>query len=164
MSLSDYEQELVDNIDELGWFCVSVFEGEKAPSFSYTVGLTFKFGVPEFIIFGLSSETGYNILWKLYRELEAGAVGPFDGMVWPDLLNGYDCVSRTVHSSQILRDYFNSALWYRRFVTGRDDDFTACQIFWPGAQQRLLPWQEGCDQFVRDSQPALYLPKVTGLA
>ena len=40
----------------------------------------------------------------------------------------------------------------------------AYQLFWPGAEQGLFPWEKGCVQFVRDCQPSLYLPRVVGIA
>jgi len=32
----------------------------------------------------------------------------------------------------------------------------AFQVVWPGAQQGFYPWDEGCDLYVIDYQPALY--------
>lgn len=40
----------------------------------------------------------------------------------------------------------------------------AYQVFWPGAVQGLFPWESECVDEVRELQPLLYLPRVTGLA
>jgi hypothetical protein len=161
--LSDYEKRIVSNVAEHGWFCTSVGAGEDSPPFTYTVGFWETLKVPEFIIFGLSSKLSHAILWDVFRQIRDGVATPSDGVRWSGLIEGFDCLPRTVHESQMIREHFNSALWYRRHRTGDDSALRAMQLFWPDPGG-LFPWEEGSDPEVRASQPALYLPLKTGFA
>jgi hypothetical protein len=164
MALSDYEERIIANVDEHGWYCISVFGDEDGPGFSYSIGFMETLGAPEFIVFGFESKLAHRVLWEVFRQIQKGATEPFEGRRWSGLIEGYDCISRRVHSTQHVRDYFNSALWHRRHCVGSDAEFQAYQLFWPGAVQGLFPWESDCEQIVRDHQPALYLPRTVGIA
>jgi hypothetical protein len=154
--LSGYEQDIVDNVRKYGWQTVSVWgEGDK-PGFSYSVGFIETLGAPEFIVFGLPPQLSHSLLDSAFGQLKQGHE-PCDGSRWANLIADYDCVLRSVDPSNIVADFLNSALWYhRRFKT--ECPFRAVQVVWPGALDGLFPWDEECDQIVRDYQPPLYLP------
>jgi hypothetical protein len=161
MSLTDYERELIRNVAEFGWQCLSVGAGDDEPGFSYTIGLWETFGAPELIVFGLDSGLMYEMLACMVDALRRGARVD-EGARWP-LLRNHDCISRRVHPSQINRDHFNSALWYRRH-RGEAPPLEAYQLFWPGVEDGLFPWEAGCSARVRELQPRLDLPAEHGLA
>ncbi len=163
MALSDYEQRLVDKVAEVGWFCVSVHAHGDAPGFAYSVGFAETLKSPECIIFGLPSKLMHSMLWSVFDQLKAGGALQ-DGHRWSGLLQGFDCVSRPVHPTQVTRERFNSALWYWGDPAKRGKSLEAYQIFWPGAVSGAFPWEAGCDQVLRDLQPLLYLPNAVGLA
>src|SRR5690349_20915060 len=51
-----YERSVVENVEKFGWHCTSVVPAEGSPDgvpFSYTVGLHYSFGQPEFLVLGL---------------------------------------------------------------------------------------------------------------
>ncbi len=161
MTLDDTDRKLLDDIAEHGFQGLHIPEEDGLPAFTFSVGFEETLGAPEVIIFGLRRDLMHNMLWEMFHQLKAGAVLA-DGASWSDLLGGFDCVSRPVHPTWI-PEYFGTAIWHRRYRTGRDD-LTGFQLFWPGAQQGLLPWVSGCDQIVRDLQPSLYLPREICLA
>ncbi|MDO1558026.1 DUF4262 domain-containing protein [Brevundimonas sp. 2R-24] len=106
-----FDQNILDAVEEHGWFCMSVFDPEDvAPRFSYSIGFTKSLGQPEFIIFGLPADVAHGVLWNVFRALKDGR-SPEDLEPWPDLIENYDCVARRVHPSQVRREYLNSALW-----------------------------------------------------
>ena len=155
---AEYEQDILDTIEAHGWFCMGVFDPHGgAPEFAYSIGFTETLKQPEFIIFGLPGETANAILWAVFHSLKSGRV-PVDGERWPDLVEGYDCVIRRVHPTQVTREYLNSAIWYWGDPAVRGEPLTAYQIVWPDRDGRF-PWDAGCAQWVRDHQPALYIPK-----
>jgi hypothetical protein len=155
---SEYEQAILDTIEEHGWFCTAVFDPDgKAPEFAYSVGFTETLGQPEFIVFGLPTEVANAILWDVFRALKAGRV-PEDGQSWPDLVVGYDCVIRHVHPTQVTREHLNSAIWFWGDPAVRGEPLTAYQIVWPDRDGRF-PWDPGCAQWVRDDQTPLYIPR-----
>ena len=164
MALNDYEKQLVSNIQEHGWFCVSVIN-DQGPSFSYSVGFAETLNAPEFIVFGMAPKMMHAMLWELFRALKGGASIPGDGDRIPGILSGYDCVARQVHADNIVPDYFNSAIWRWGDPASRGGRLRACQLFWPDLEQARFPWEPGCEPEVRAAQPLLYLPpKPKGLA
>lgn len=163
MALSEYEERLIANIGRDGWQCTMVGAGNAGePAFAYTIGLWETHATPELIVFGLDLSLMHGMLDRTVWQLEKGAKLS-DGARWSDLIRDFDCVSRPVHRTQLVREYFNSALWYRSYRTG-DELIEAYQLFWPGKLQGLFPWEPGCDPLVRECQPQLYLPRETGLA
>src|SRR5687768_12916260 len=128
--------------------------GDGEPSFAYTVGFWETLCAPELIIFGLDFELTHQMLWTMFDKLKAGAILT-DGARWSGLIEGFDCISRPVHPSRVEIAYLNSAMWYRGYRTG-DEAVDAYQLFWPGAEQGLFPWEPGCDELVRADQPLLY--------
>jgi len=153
----EYERNILQNIDEHGWFCTSVFDPTGTrPAFSYSVGFTRTLDAPEFIVFGLDTKMMHSMLWQVFRDIKAGRK-PGDLDTWGGLLAGHDCVIRAVHPTNIIREYLSSAMWLWGDPATRGP-LTAFQIVWPGAGTKLFPWDEGCPQIVRDEQPSLYLP------
>jgi len=162
--VSDYEQRILDDVSAHGWFCLSVGAGEGEPAFTYSVGFIDSLRCAEFIVFGLSARLSHSMLWGVFEQIRDGVATATEGQRWSNLLDGYECISRAVHPSQIRREYFNSAIWYWSHTGRNRDSVQAFQLFWPGAGQRLFPWDSGCAQEVRDLQPLLYLPREVGLA
>lgn len=162
--MDDYEQRIIDDISEHGWFCVSVFDGKESPDFSYSVGFWETLESPELVVYGLPLKLMHSMLWSAFRQIQSRKLKIGDGVRWSGLIEGFDCISRPVHRSQICRDTLNSALWYRRHRKGSDHDLSAYQLFWPGKLDGLFPWESGCSDIVRESQPLLYLPRETGVA
>jgi hypothetical protein len=162
MSLNTYERTMLRTVAEHGWQCTKVFDPDgNQPDLAYSVGLWESICAPELIVFGLDIDLMHEMLWVIYRRLKSGVLLS-DGARWPGVLEGFECVSRPVHPSQLKIEYFNSALWYREYQTG-DRMLQAYQIFWPGAENGLFPWEAGAET-VRELQPLLYLPNERGLA
>lgn len=160
--LTDLEQKMVEGIAEHGWFSTHVLEEGDFPGFTYSVGFWESVGAPEFLIYGLPKGLMHSMLWELFRQLKAGR-SVEDGARVSELLEGFDCIMRPIHESHV-REHLGSALWYQRHKLGTDSGLTGWQIFWPGKEQGLFPWEPGCADIVRSWQPLLYLPDENGLA
>jgi hypothetical protein len=162
--VTDYEERIASNIAEHGWFCVSVLGDATRPPFSYSVGFAETLNAPEFIVLGMSGKMGHGMLWELFRALKSGAPAPGDGDRVAGILSGYDCIARKVHPDNVVRDYFNSAIWRWGDPTLRGAPLQACQLLWPGLDG-LFPWEPGCEPEVRAVQPLLFEPpRPKGLA
>jgi hypothetical protein len=154
---TDYERDILQNIEKHGWFCTCVFDPEgKDPGFAYSVGFTKTLGCPEFIVFGLGSQLMHSMLWEVFRQIRDGKM-PYDGQRWSGVLDDHDCISRAVHPSNMVRDYLNSAMWFWGYDNPKGP-LPAMQLFWPARDSDLFPWDDACPQDVRDSQVPLYLP------
>jgi hypothetical protein len=157
-----YEKTILDNVEQHGWFCASVFDPDKKlPNFSYTVGLSETLGCPELFIAGLPMKLTHSILWTAFEHIKAGKL-PEPDEPWKDILDGYDMVYRPVHSSQIETDYFNSARWFWNTQKGNSAPLKANQLFWPSGETSLFHWDEGCEADVIADQPRLDLPRTEG--
>jgi hypothetical protein len=160
--LSEYEQDVIDNVNEHGWFCLGVFGG-RGPDFSYSVGFWQTLQAPELIVFGLPLKLMHSMLWEAFRQIKSGKSVVRDGQRWADIIDGFDCISRPVHESRIIREHFNSAIWYHKHAGGTRP-LEAFQLFWPSSKTGLFPWEKNCSKDVRDLQPYLYLPDSPGVA
>jgi len=155
MSLSEYEDKLLSNVEEHSWQASHVFDPKgNNPDFTYSVGFTKSLDMPEFIIFGLNRDLMHNMLWEIYHQLKAGTI-PADGMRWQGLVEGFDCISKKADHPDLFKEYTTSAnwLWKHQKREGHPEIY---QMVWPGAQQGLFPWEEGCDPYVISQQPPLW--------
>lgn len=153
---------MVDGIAEHGWYSMHVLAERDFPGFTYSIGFWESIGTPEFLIYGLPKQLMHSMLWELFHQLKAGR--PIeDGARISDLIEDCDCIIRPIHESHI-REHLGSALWYQRLKLGDDGALRGWQVFWPGKQQRLFPWEAGCIADVRQCQPLLYLPYEKGIA
>jgi hypothetical protein len=159
--LSDYEQTIVDNVEKHGCHLVGVFDPDaKDPRFDYSVGFTKtlekvgKSGFPEAIVFGLPGEVSGPALNELMALCAGGFVRLEDGERLERFFGEYDAIIRTVHPSWIDERYFSSAIWYHRKQMNREFQ-AAVMVVWPD-EEGVFPWEDGCAEWVRADQPALY--------
>jgi len=162
--LSEFEQKIVNNVDKHGCHISAVFDPDGGEaSFAYSVGFTKTLdrvsgpNSPEVIAFGLPND----VYGPAINELLAMCAAGFqlaEGERIPQFFGDYDCIVRMVHQSWIEEAYFNSAIWYHRTQMGRDFQ-NAAMLVWPDADH-VLPWEEGCAEWVCAAQPPLYLPRL----
>jgi Domain of unknown function (DUF4262) len=158
-ALEDYEQRIVDCVESDGCFVTGVFDPEaNEPNFSYSVGFPKSLGQGEVIVFGLSHSLMHKMINLLWESCNGGAK-LVEGARFSGVLEGFEVVARSVARERIIPDFFNSAMWFHRRTFGTELS-EAYQIVWPGAQQGLFPWDEGCTDYVISQQPALYKPSI----
>ena len=152
---SEYEQKLFATIEKHGWQSTFVFDPDgDAPDFAYSIGFSKTLNAPEFIVFGLPRELMHSMLWEVFRQIQNGKM-PEDGMEWSGLLEGFQCVCRKAIHKDVHTEYATSANWFWR-ESGNSGSPEVFQIVWPGAQQGLFPWDDGCVEYVINQQPALW--------
>jgi hypothetical protein len=151
-----FEQNIIANVRKHGCHINYVFDPDgDEPGFAYSVGFPETIGQPEVITFGLPMNVMQFMINETLRQCRAG-LRLADGLEISGLLEGHVCVLLEIPHGNITRDYFNSAMWFRRHVAGEEMD-AAFQIVWPGAQDGLFPWDEGCAEEVIALQPPLSL-------
>ena len=154
----EYQGRLLDKVAEYGWSCVNISSPQdEGLEFAYTVGFSETLNSPEFIVFGLNETLRTIVLGEVFRQIQAGKM-PEDGQRWSNLIEGYDCVSRAVHPSNILQEHLNFAIWFWGDPADRGP-LQAFQLVWPSYGSGLFPWEADCPQSVRDQQLPLYLPR-----
>lgn len=153
--LSDFEKRIISNIEQHGCQVNHVFDPDgNDPGFSYSIGFPTSVGQPEAIVFGLRSEVMHFMINELLDQCEAGLIMSDGGRV-SGLLEGVDCELREVIPAKIKVENFSSAIWYARACIGEPMK-RAFQVVWPGAVDKLYPWDEGADREVVRLQPQLY--------
>ena len=159
MILDPRDEEVAAVVAKHGWSCQSIEAGGGDPAFVYSVGFWETLNAPEFIMFGLDPALMHGLLWGVFRQIKAGASAT-EGKRWSDLLDGYDCITLSVHPNRVL-EYFGFAQGYYRH-RGQDGVVSGLQLVWPGKGHGLFPWQDGCSEDVRRMQPRLDTPKRQG--
>lgn len=125
-----------DNVREHGCHVMTVAADDVGPGFAYSIGLSKTYGQPELICFGLKSDLMHSMINELSARMGRGErVG--DGKRVSELIEGYDCVLRTMDKRRY-REYLGYARW---FYNG--DGFDVLQIVWPDKQANF-PWEPNC--------------------
>lgn len=152
---NEFETDMLAKIDEHGWFGMSVFDpdGELEP-FTYSIGFTETLNSPEVIVFGLPRALMHDMIWQIFRKIEAGETLEH-GKRWFDIIEGYQCVTMEATDPSLFSEYTISAKWFWNDC-GNNGNPKVFQIVWPGVKERLFPWDAGCSQDVIDAQPALW--------
>ncbi len=152
-----YEDKILANVAEFGCHVTTVFDPEGAqPTFTYSTGFVEMFDCGEVIIFGLDNGLMQRMVNYVRDQLQERRIQLRDGVVISDLLAGHDCIARRVDASNLIREYFNTAMWYSRYRLSRDLT-EAFQIVWPSVGTKLYPWDANCPEDVIALQPPLYL-------
>ncbi len=151
----EYFDSLLSNVDEHGWQFTFVFDNKTDnPDFGYSIGFPKTLNAPEFILFGLPRNLMHNMLWGIFRQIQNGET-VHDGKRWKNLIEGFDCISRKADHSDLFTEYVLSSdwLWKENGNAGHPEVY---QLVWPGSQQGLFPWEEGCSEQVIEAQTKLW--------
>lgn len=145
------EKNILEDIATYGWSGTIVEEDACGPGFEYTIGLMERFNHPEVIVFGLNNETMHDILWAMFREVQAGRSFAEPG-VYSGILERFACAIRPVHE-EWHTEYLGYAMWHRRYV-GKMGDLRAVQCVWPDRNGHF-PSGTCCDPEIALRQPDL---------
>ena len=157
--LDPADQKVLDDVRDHRCHVMNVFDPDGVlPDFSYSTGFPVSVAQPEVIVFGLPHELRHSMVNEVGRQYAEGLVAS-DGLRVSGLLEGFDCVLRRITDTTSIDEHFGWASWYHRSQRGVELT-EAYQIVWPGAQQGLYPWDEGCASEVIARQPALYKPRL----
>jgi hypothetical protein len=115
-----------------GTVCIS-FRPRKGP-FTYTIGLTETYGVPEIMVFGLPHDRGHPVLSTCAALIKEGhrfeTDTPYDNV----LAGGYNVIFKSV-KLQHFEEYLGTAMRYYG-----DRPFEAIVMFYPDKNHRF-PWK-----------------------
>lgn len=147
--VSAVQQQIIDGIEQNGWFAVNYIPGPDDPQerFTYTVGLTKTATWPEIICFGLDSERCVGMLRDTIRECWERRIRPADGVGLTKVIQGLAGLSRV---DGLPLPYFAMADWYADH-SGTPNSAERLQLVWPDAYGRF-PDDPNCDPHVRELQ------------
>ena len=150
--LSEPDAKVLSDIRQFGWHTVGVFPKDKREggAWAFSIGLYHSYKHPEVMIAGLPLNTCMSVVNVVGSQVKDGAVFA-PGRNYKEILADPFCCSFQVLQPKYFRDYLGYALWfYER------DFFPVLQCFWPDKGGKL-PWDKGCNGFVKKSQPLLYI-------
>jgi len=142
--LNENFTETLNKIEEFGWQTWTVGAEQLKRNFSYTVGVSDIFGLPELITVGLIPETGGHSLNRAVKLMRDGidlTKGRFRDIVGEVEVEFQSIDPKWMHHVMLRTD------WY---YEGRD--VPALQLIYPDLENRFQ-WEEGFNDFFR--QPIL---------
>jgi len=152
--LSAPDAKVLTDIRTQGFHIVGVFprEHEEGPNWAFSIGPFHSFSHPEVIVRGLSLKTCESVVSIIGEQVKTGCRYEI-GEVYNDILEDpYRCTFKQVDPSHY-REHVGYALWFYA-----PDRFPLMQCFWPDKESRF-PWGEACEDYVKQSQPLLFVPK-----
>ena len=157
---TEFERRICDCVESHGCFVMTVGPedgGEAGPRWSYSIGFTQTFRLPEVVLYGLPGDLGFQLVNDLAAMCRDG-LRLADHVAVDNLVQGFRCIARSVDESWLIQSCFASALWFHR--TQMQSALTdVVQIVWPDPEG-LYPWEPGCADWVRADQPELYKPRL----
>lgn len=132
-----------------GWGITHMPKTYKGPGYSYSVGLYFNFGHPEFVVTGLPAALAQDILNDAGEMVSEGK--KFENLEKSDeILEAFSCGFLAVDHRNYAR-YLGVANW---FYAALKEPFPCLQILWPD-KKGILPTEKGADPKLLKVQPLL---------
>lgn len=97
------QRDILDRIERFGFASISIFPSDSGdtPGFTYTVGISYTWGYPEAIVFGLPGEVAQSIMWNYvrWREQDPLATVPTTTSTLMNMPSRVNTVDRSWHSA-----------------------------------------------------------------
>ena len=141
------DKQLLSDIEEFGWHVVKILEDDKGPGFCYSIGLFETFNHPEIIIVGPNLDLAHTLINNIGEDLKNG-MGYETGKLYPDILDGFDCLMLKVKEEHY-KQHFGYAQWYYK-----NKSFPVLQCIYPTVKG-VYPWEAHWPENIKDLQPIL---------
>ena len=124
-------------------------------SYSASVGFETNAQQPEVLIYGLEKPLAESMINEVFRQCKEDGLELEDGTKLGNLIEGFDCVARTIEDARARFTHLAYANWYQ---TSKHDApiSRGMQIVWPDPKTRAFPWEADCSTQVRNWQTPLY--------
>ena len=154
--LTPQQLAILENIERFGLSVMHVAaEDPRAPSYSFSVGFEHTLGQPEVLVYGLDQGLAQSMINEIFRQCREEGLELTDGQAIGNLIEGYDCIARTIDDPRGRAAHFGYAMWFQRHL-GAAELRREVQIVWPDPKTRAFPWQDGCGADIRGWQVQLY--------
>lgn len=133
----DSDRKLLANVAKHGWHIVGVMADKNSPPFTYSIGIQYTLGHPEFLIMGLGHETAARLI-NLMGDAIRGGQHYEAGQRYEGIAEGFP-LAFVAMDRRYYREYLGYALWFYRTL-----DFPVLQCVWPDQAGRF-PGEPGYD-------------------
>lgn len=147
---SEYDVQLLKNINDLGWYNLHVGEEDGKPAFAFSLGHFHRENHPEIIVIGLPAEVAHQLLNIAVVKMVGAKekVEPFKK--YTDFTEGVSVAFVPV-DLEYYGEYLGYANWYYGSL---EKPFPAVQMVWPDREGKY-PWEDGYDKRFLAIQPIL---------
>ncbi len=147
---SEYDFQLLQKIDEIGWYNIHVSEENDSPAYAFTIGHFQKHHHPEIIVIGLPPQIAHELL-NIAAIKIAGAKEEIESYrKYTDFTEGLSVVFVPV-GIEHYKEYLGYANWY---YASMPTPYPALQMVWPD-REGIYPWEPGYDKSFLKFQPLL---------
>jgi Domain of unknown function (DUF4262) len=143
------DEILFRNVRTHGCHIIRIPSDEQGPGYAFSIGLFANYCHAELIVFGVDRNHEAGVINDVRDRVAAGrtfAAGDVCGDLRADR-----CACFVEVPLQAYQDYLGTAIW---FYAKSPRPFPCLQIVWPDLAGRF-PWEVGCDERVKRSQPVL---------
>lgn len=159
-SLNESDKKTIASVRQYGCEVLHIFDNDhNTPRFSYSIGFPETINQPDVIVFGLAQDVMHHMVNRIYQQGKDGLIFA-DGVSVSGLIEGFECILKSVDQANIISKYFGTGFWYygHQNLPAMTNAF---QIVWPGKLSGQYPWDDGCDSEIINSQPPLYQERLT---
>lgn len=129
-----FEKKCLDDIRNTGVHIMHVFEDDKGPAFSYSIGLFETYAHPEIIFIGLKHELAHVLVNNMAFDIKEGRTFT-SGEYHEGILDDFLCYVGDV-KKQFYRSYVGWDIWYYQ-----GDDFPLVQVVFPTVSGKFV-WEK----------------------
>jgi hypothetical protein len=144
-----YDVQLLDNINNLGWYNIHIEEENNAPAYAFSIGHFHKQNHPEIIVIGLKLEVANKLLNVVALNIIDGdEIEPFKK--YESFIDELT-VSFVPIDIEFYGEYLGYANWYYEKLS---KPYPVLQMVWPD-KKGIYPWEDGYDDNFLEIQPIL---------
>lgn len=157
---SDLYKKMKESIAESGWSVISTSSEEENITYSYTVGIYETYGLPEFVVVGLSQDVACSIIVEMVERIENGET--------LETMKRYKSTHKEYEDDEfILIDIHEDRkkalmLIMDAYYGFSFDDVKVMQILWQDDNNRY-PFQHACDDEAIRAQQLLGIVEMARL-
>jgi hypothetical protein len=142
------DQQVLDDVAKLGWHVMNVLNLPDSPGWAFSIGLYKTFKHPEVVVFGLNPDLMHSIINSVGEAIRSGKQFK-DGEQYPDLIEAYSCMFKTVNAA-----WYQPFLGYANWFYG-GTDYPVLQCIWPD-KESLYPWDDDFNPNWLYAQPLFF--------
>jgi hypothetical protein len=145
--MDEDEKNVIDNIEEHGFYVMHILEEDDLPRFSYSIGIYEKTGQPDLVITGLKRDVTYPLINDYNDRVKSGEIFTPD-VNYSEFVDDFDVTFKEVEK-QYFKEHFGWGIWFYGNAS-----FPVLQMVYPDKSGKW-PWDENISDDFKWFQPVL---------
>ncbi len=149
---SPADQKFLDDVEKFGWVVRVIHpdDPDTEPMFHYSCGIFQRTGKAEVIVFGLPPDVGHFLVNEYGNRVAAGEIFQ-PGERYEDFVGNWPVIFFDDLDQDAALQHLTWTDWYYD-----RKPFPIVQCVLPDPENGKFPWEEGCSDYSRQSQPLLF--------